>query len=129
MRVGRLFREDDGVEGCGMFHKRPEMALHILGNVLRLLLVIIFAPIYICVPRSFFKAVDNYVRSSWLLQYAVTPDAVLSTARGGGKGQYEVTGFQPTWVLEVAIRNGALYAFRQISFSNEVAEVGYTALS
>ncbi|KAF7358993.1 HET domain-containing protein [Mycena sanguinolenta] len=129
MRARRLFREDDGVEGCGMFHKRPEMPLHILGNILRLTLILIFAPIYVFIPRSVFKAADNYIRFNWLFQYATTPDAVLSNAPGGGKGQYAVTEFQPTWVLEVTIRNQKLQAFHQIPFSDEVAEVGYTALS
>ncbi|KAF7358995.1 HET domain-containing protein [Mycena sanguinolenta] len=129
MRARRLFREDDGVEGCGMFHKRPEMPLHILGNILRLKLILIFAPIYIFIPRSVFEAVDNYIRFNWLLQYAITPDAVLSDAPGGGKGQYAVTEFQPAWMLEVTIRDGKLQAFQQIPLSDEIAEVGYTALS
>ncbi|KAJ7207323.1 hypothetical protein B0H12DRAFT_1034514, partial [Mycena haematopus] len=129
VRVGRLFREDDGVEGCGMFHKRPERTLHILGNVLRLILAVILSPIYLFTPRSLVNAVDNYIQSSWLLEYATTPDSVLSNARGGGKGQYDVREFQPAWMLEVTIQNGALQAFHQIPFSEEVAEVGYTALS
>ncbi|KAF7369879.1 HET domain-containing protein [Mycena sanguinolenta] len=130
MRVGRLFWEDDKIEGCGWFHRRSDMVpLHILGNVLRVLFVIVFAPIYLFIPRSIYTAVDNYMRSNWLLEYATTPDSVLSNARGGGKGQYEVTGFQPTWVLQVTIQNGMLQAFHQIPFSDEVAEVGYTALS
>jgi hypothetical protein len=24
IRVGRLFREDDGIEGCFIFHRRPD---------------------------------------------------------------------------------------------------------
>ncbi|KAJ7882666.1 hypothetical protein B0H13DRAFT_1629370, partial [Mycena leptocephala] len=129
LRVHRLLREDDGVEGCGLFHKRPEMMFHVLGNILRLLFTIAGAPIYLFTPRVVVSAVDNYLQSGWLLEYAMTPDAVLSNARGGGKGQYDVTGFQPSWVLEVKIQNGALQTFRQIPFSDKDPEAGYTALS
>jgi hypothetical protein len=102
---------------------------HVLGNILRLLFTIAGAPIYLFTPRVVVSAVDNYLQSGWLLEYAMTPDAVLSNARGGGKGQYDVTGFQPSWVLEVKIQNGALQTFRQISFSEKDPEAGYTALS
>jgi hypothetical protein len=102
---------------------------HVLGNVLRLLFTIAGAPFYLFTPRVVVSAVDNYLQSSWLLEYAMTPDAVLSDARGGGKGEYDVTGFQPSWVLEVKIQNGALHNVRQIPFSEKDLEAGYTALS
>ncbi|KAJ7034460.1 hypothetical protein C8F04DRAFT_956358, partial [Mycena alexandri] len=129
LRLRRLLYEDDGVEGCGLFHKRPEREFHVLGNILRLIFAIVLSPFYLLTPRSFVSAVDNYIQSSWLLEFATAPDSVLSNAPGGGKGQYDVTGFLPSWVLEVTIQNGALQIFRQIPFSEEVEQAGYTALS
>ncbi|KAJ6494233.1 hypothetical protein C8R45DRAFT_824432, partial [Mycena sanguinolenta] len=82
MRLGRLFREDDGVEGCGMFHKRPERTLHIIGNILRILFSLALSPLYLFTPRLVVNAVDNYIQSSWLLEYAITPDSVLSNSPG-----------------------------------------------
>ncbi|KAF7369894.1 HET domain-containing protein [Mycena sanguinolenta] len=122
MRIGRLFLEDDGVEGCGMFHKRPERTLHILGNILRILFSLALSPLYLFTPRVIVNAVDNYIQSSWLLEYATTPDSVLSNARGGGKGQYDVREFRPAWVLQVTIQNGELQSVHQIPYSEEVAE-------
>ncbi|KAF7369881.1 HET domain-containing protein [Mycena sanguinolenta] len=129
MRVGRLFQEDDHVAGCGFFHRRPEMPLHILGNILRLIFIIVLAPLYLLIPRVVYVAIGSYMRSNWLLEYATTPDSVLSTARGGGKGQYDMREFQPKWVLEVTILNGELHSFHQIPYSEEVAEIGYIAIS
>ncbi|KAJ7486672.1 hypothetical protein FB451DRAFT_1026247, partial [Mycena latifolia] len=129
LRIRRLFQEDDGVEGIGFFHKRPEKTLHVLGNVLRLICAIVFSPFYLLTPRFIVNAVDNYVQAGWLLEYATTPDSVLSNARSGGKAQYDVTGFRPTWVLKAAIETGKLQSYEQIPFSEEVEIVGYTALS
>ncbi|KAJ7181212.1 hypothetical protein C8R46DRAFT_885440, partial [Mycena filopes] len=80
VRPGRLLREDDGVEGCGWFHKRPERVStpHVLGNILRLIFAIILSPIYLLTPRGIVSAVDNYIQTSWLLDFATAPDSVLS---------------------------------------------------
>ncbi|KAJ7611979.1 hypothetical protein DFH06DRAFT_1243813 [Mycena polygramma] len=129
LRLRRLFREDDGVEGCGVFHKKPDRTFHVLGNILRVLFALLLSPAYLLTPRFVVNAVDNYIQSSWLLEYATTPDSVLSNARSGGKGQYDVTGFYPSWVLKITIMGGVLVDLRQVPFSDEVADVGYTALS
>ncbi|KAJ6626144.1 hypothetical protein B0H10DRAFT_1999200 [Mycena sp. CBHHK59/15] len=129
MKPRRLFREDNGVEGCGLFHKKPEKTFHVLGNILRLVFTVVFSPIYLLTPRVVVESVSNYLQAGWLLEYATTPDAVLSNARGGGKGQYDVTGFQPSWVLEVTIQNGGLRHFRQVAFSEDIELAGYSALS
>ncbi|KAJ7131166.1 hypothetical protein C8R44DRAFT_665016 [Mycena epipterygia] len=132
LRIGRLFREDAGVEGCGLFHKRREKPFHLLGNILRLVFAIIFSPIYLLTPRTVVEAIDNYVQAGWLLEFANTHDSVLSNARGGGKGRYDVTGEKPSWLLKVTIKNGTLHHARQIRFSEEfdpAQAVKYTALS
>ncbi|KAJ6548668.1 hypothetical protein B0H19DRAFT_952466, partial [Mycena capillaripes] len=129
LRPRRLFYEDDEVEGCGWFHKRPERTFHVLGNILRLIFTLLLSPFYLFTPRVVTSGVSNYFQSSWLLEYAATPDSVLSNARSGGKGEYDVTNFRPSWILEVKVRNGAFVSLRQIPFSEEVADTGYTALS
>ncbi|KAJ6475921.1 hypothetical protein C8R47DRAFT_661337 [Mycena vitilis] len=130
LRLRRLFREDDGVEGCGLFHKKPDQTFHVLGNILRILLSLLLSPIYLLTPRAAVSAVGNYIQSSWLLDYATTPDSVLSIAKSDGeRGQYDVTGFYPSWVLKITIKDEALAELLQVPFSDEVAEAGYTALS
>ncbi|KAJ6626139.1 hypothetical protein B0H10DRAFT_1999182 [Mycena sp. CBHHK59/15] len=129
MKLRRLLYEDKGIEGCGLFHKKPEKTLHVLGNFLRLIFTVVFSPIYLLMPRAVVESVSNYLQVGWLLEYATTPDAVLSNARGGGKGQYDVTGFQPSWVLEVTIQNGGLHHFHQVAFSEDIELAGYSALS
>ncbi|KAJ7724370.1 hypothetical protein B0H16DRAFT_1246688, partial [Mycena metata] len=62
----RLFREDDGVEGCGLYHKRPEQMFHVLGNVLRLIFSIILSPLYLITPRAVVGATTTSNRAgSW----------------------------------------------------------------
>ncbi|KAJ6555239.1 hypothetical protein B0H10DRAFT_2123212 [Mycena sp. CBHHK59/15] len=120
MKLRRLLYEDKGIE---------EKTLHVLGNFLRLIFTVVFSPIYLLMPRAVVESVSNYLQVGWLLEYATTPDAVLSNARGGGKGQYDVTGFQPSWVLEVTIQNGGLRHYHQVAFSEDVELAGYSALS
>ncbi|KAJ7753065.1 hypothetical protein DFH07DRAFT_744596, partial [Mycena maculata] len=73
--------------------------------------------------------IDNHLRSSWLVELASTPDAVLSNSRSGAQEKYDVTGFQPSWMLKVTIKGGILQNFHQIPYSEKVERVGYTALS
>ncbi|KAJ7736686.1 hypothetical protein B0H16DRAFT_119115 [Mycena metata] len=87
------------------------------------------AMMHVFTPRAVVEVFGNYFHYGWLVEFAMTPDPVLSNARGGGKGEYDVTGFQPSWMLEVIIRNGTFHSSRQIPFSEEVERVGYTALS
>ncbi|KAJ7083426.1 hypothetical protein C8R44DRAFT_722073 [Mycena epipterygia] len=129
LRIIRVFKEDDGVEGCGFFHRNPERPLHILGNILRVITMLAVAPVYVLTPRVVVDQVDNYINASWLLEYATTPDPVLTNARGGGKGKYDVTGFKPSWVMEVTIKDGKYHSYRQTRFLKHVEAAGYTALS
>ncbi|KAJ7213377.1 hypothetical protein GGX14DRAFT_618566 [Mycena pura] len=129
LQVRRLFYEDDGVEGCGLFHKRPEQDFHIFWNILRLIFSLLLAPFTFLTPHQLIQSVGNYLQSNWLLEYATTPDAVLFSAKGGGHGQYDVTGFKPSWVLKATILNGTLHAVEQVPHSEEVEQAGYTALS
>ncbi|KAJ7753049.1 hypothetical protein DFH07DRAFT_744573, partial [Mycena maculata] len=80
--MGRLIQEDEGIEGCGYFHRKREMdvfqELHVLGNIVRILVTLVISPLYLLTPRVVVAAVVNYIRSSWLLEFATTPDAVLS---------------------------------------------------
>ncbi|KAJ7626555.1 hypothetical protein DFH06DRAFT_1304655 [Mycena polygramma] len=126
LRLRRLFREDDGVEGCGVFHKKPDRQIlrWMLPDLPRLRK---HSAGHLRAPPVSGVPLDP--ASSWLLEYATTPDSVLSNAKSGGKGEYDVTGFSPSWVLEITIEGGALVKMRQVPFSDEVAEVGYTALS
>ncbi|KAJ7064032.1 hypothetical protein C8F01DRAFT_950803, partial [Mycena amicta] len=73
----RLFVEDEGEVGCGLFHKRRERTFHVLGNVLRLIISIILAPVYIFAPQVLIQSASNYLQAGWLVEYATTPDAVL----------------------------------------------------
>ncbi|KAJ7126260.1 hypothetical protein C8R44DRAFT_913724 [Mycena epipterygia] len=129
LKVRRLFREDDGVEGCGPFRKKSDNKYHVLGNVLRIVFQMALSPVLLLTPRSIVNAVDNYLRDGWLVEFATTPDSVLSAARGSGAGEYDVTGLKPSWILQVTISGGTLQYYHQIPFSEDVENTGYTALS
>ncbi|KAJ7741354.1 hypothetical protein B0H16DRAFT_1034248, partial [Mycena metata] len=101
---------------------------HVLGNVLRVIIAVVLSPFSLLSEHGPEEA-DDHVRPGWLVNFAVLPDSVLSTAKGGGSGQYEVTGLSPTWVVEATIERGRLKTSRQIAFSKMIADVGYTALS
>ncbi|KAJ7736197.1 hypothetical protein DFH07DRAFT_966920 [Mycena maculata] len=109
-----------------LFNNQP---LHVLGNIFRIFFTLLLSPLYLFTPRAVVTTVDNYIWSGWLLEFATTPDSFLSHSRGGGKGHYDVTGFQPSWVLEVTIHGGLLHHFHQIPFSEDEEAAGYTVLS
>ncbi|KAJ7897629.1 hypothetical protein B0H14DRAFT_2332477 [Mycena olivaceomarginata] len=62
------------------------------------------------------------------MEFAITPDPVLTHAPGGGKGEYDVTGFNPTWILVVKIQDGQLLGYHQTMFRADTHS-DYTALS
>lgn len=99
---------------------------HVLGNILRVLSVFLLSPANLATLGLVTTAIENYLQSDQPANYSTTPDSVLSDARGGGKAEYEVAGFRPTWILEVKIATGT---FRQIPFSENIAHTGYLALS
>ncbi|KAJ7029530.1 hypothetical protein C8F04DRAFT_1116152 [Mycena alexandri] len=125
--VMRVFKEEAAVEGCGYFHRNPKQPLHVLGNIVRVFTILTMAPIYILIPRILKQKFSNYVGAGWLVEFATTPDPVLTHALDGGMGEYAVTGYNPTWVLSVKIVNGRLDSFSQTEFKKN--PVGYTALS
>ncbi|KAJ7754578.1 hypothetical protein B0H16DRAFT_748713 [Mycena metata] len=121
----RLFLEEEGVEGCGLFHRRVEenRAMHVLGNIGRLCTAFATAPILLLTPRPVVNAIENYVQSPGV---PMTQDVLDAHSPYRRTEQYEVAEFRPSWVLEV---NGELRSFRQITFSNVVEQAGYIALS
>ncbi|KAJ7777066.1 hypothetical protein B0H16DRAFT_947454 [Mycena metata] len=132
LRVMRVFQEEAAVEGCGYFHRNPKQPLHVLGNIVRAFTVLMMAPLYILIPRVLKQTFSNYVGAGWLVEFATTPDPVLTHALRGGKGEYDsdVNGYDPKWVLSVEIVNGRLGSFFQTEFKKlKDRAVGYTALS
>ncbi|KAJ7652419.1 hypothetical protein DFH06DRAFT_1093960 [Mycena polygramma] len=133
IHLGRLIQEEHGVEGCFLFHRRADddKSLHIFGNVARLIFKVATAPILQWSPHVVTETVLNL--SKWQIEYADTPAAVLLDTKGQtDRVQYSVTGFKPAWILKVDIRDGKLFGFNQVPFSEAATAIGvqgYTAIS
>ncbi|THU98227.1 hypothetical protein K435DRAFT_777602 [Dendrothele bispora CBS 962.96] len=151
--LARLFREDPGVKGCGWFAPYREQRFHVLGNVIRVLFHVIFAPLAsIPFGDALGNAVYNFVRRDWFGERLDTPHAVLrypppstpliekSLDSGSDislpvatsdPDVYESLSYKPRWMLEVTIRNGQYTSHKQINWVAD--EVGpsyrYTAIS
>ncbi len=129
IRLRRLFIEDPNVKApCVIFCMSTD-TFHLLAQCLRVLLKLIFAPIYVLIPHKLYQHISNFAKASWTLELASTPDAVLTTAPGGGTASYAPTGSTPRWLLSVQIVDGALIQSQQVVWSEEVRNQGYTALS
>ncbi|THU76093.1 hypothetical protein K435DRAFT_974575 [Dendrothele bispora CBS 962.96] len=152
----RLFQEDPGVKGCGWFAPYREQRFHILGNVLRVLTFVIFAP-FTSIPAgdALGNIVYNLILLGWFDEFVDTPDAVLrhppepftpiplvghidEPLHGGpdispstSPDVYEPLSYKPRWMLEVTIRDGQYASRKQINWVAD--EVGsshrYTAIS
>ncbi|KAK0437769.1 uncharacterized protein EV420DRAFT_1236865, partial [Desarmillaria tabescens] len=129
VRVQRLFIEDPGVIAPCWFSRRSTDTFHVLAQTLRIIVLIILAPIYIYIPHSVYVQISNFASSSWAFELTSTPDAVLTTAPGGGSGVYAPTGFTPQWLLMVEIVDGTIALVTQVCWSEEIRNKGYTALS
>ncbi|KAK0495206.1 hypothetical protein EDD18DRAFT_1106450 [Armillaria luteobubalina] len=129
VRLGRLIVEDPNVKAPCWFSRRSTDVFHVPAQILRLLFQIILAPVYIWIPHNFYGQISNYSSASWAYELTSTPDAVLTTAPGGGAGAYAPTGSTPRWVLRVQIVNGAITVREQVPWSEDVRNRGYKALS
>ncbi|THU93617.1 hypothetical protein K435DRAFT_779748 [Dendrothele bispora CBS 962.96] len=156
--LARLFREDPGVKGCGWFAPYREQRFHVLGNVLRVLFHVIFAPLAsIPVGDALGNAVYNFASLDWFGELLDTPDAVLqhpsepftsipliekplysgtgsdisSSMATSSPDVYEPFSYKPRWMLEVTIRNGQYTSHKQINWvADEVGSSNrYTAIS
>ncbi|KAK0213953.1 hypothetical protein IW262DRAFT_1407651 [Armillaria fumosa] len=127
VRLRRLFIEDPNVEAPCWFSRRSTDPFHVHAQILRFLVLIILAPIYIITPRTVYDRI--YAHASWVLSLSSTIKVVLTTAPGGGAGAYAPTGSNPRWLLRVQIVNGAMVRRQQVCWSEEVRNQGYTALS
>ncbi|KAJ7032264.1 hypothetical protein C8F04DRAFT_1040594 [Mycena alexandri] len=127
VHLSRLLREDDRIEGCFFFHRTSDQPLHIAGNIARILFKIVTAPLFQCAPYEVTESVLNL--SKWKVEYADTPAAVLADTMGKNRPQYSVTGFKPTWLLKVVIKDGELSEHTQVPFTAAIEAQGYTALS
>ncbi|KAJ7264418.1 hypothetical protein C8J57DRAFT_1069951, partial [Mycena rebaudengoi] len=123
----RLFQEEPGIEGCTMFHRRPDQPLHMLANITRVLVKIVTAPLLQWSPHAITESVIDLFH--WKLEYADTPAAVLSATKGMARAQYSPTGYKPSWVLEVVVKDGKLVSREQVPFSKAIKATGYTAIS
>ena len=85
----RLYREDEEVEGVGWSRWRNEDG-HEFLNCLRIAIILIFAPLYLLIPRKAVGYVTDFFKAAWNVEFAHTPDALLATAPGGGFAQYDV---------------------------------------
>ncbi|KAK0185588.1 hypothetical protein F5146DRAFT_184084 [Armillaria mellea] len=130
IRLERLIIEDPHVKAPCWFSCRRGDFFHIPAQILRGLVLLIFAPIYVLIPHVVSENIWSYIRASWEFEVATTPDAVLTTAPGdGGRGTYEPTGYTPRWLLSVKIENGRIRNRQQVPWSEEIRNQGYTALS
>ncbi|KAK0204519.1 hypothetical protein DFS33DRAFT_1320859, partial [Desarmillaria ectypa] len=128
VRLGRLIVEDPNVKAPCWFSRRSTDFFHVPAQILRILVQVIFAPIYLS-TRTFYDRIWNYASASWAFELTSTPEAVLTIAPGGGAGAYAPTGSTPRWVLSVRIVDGTITQLRQVAWSEEVRNQGYTALS
>ncbi|KAK0213895.1 hypothetical protein IW262DRAFT_1441073, partial [Armillaria fumosa] len=129
VRPGRLIIEDPNVKAPCWFSRRRTDFFHVPAQILRILVQVVLAPIYIWILQKVYYKISNYANASWADECTSTPDAVLTTAPGGGAGAYAPTGSTPRWVLRVQIVNGAITVREQVPWSDDVRNRGYTALS
>ncbi|PBL03966.1 hypothetical protein ARMGADRAFT_39141 [Armillaria gallica] len=129
VRLGRLIVEDPNVKGPCWFSRRRTDIFHVPAQIFRILVQVILAPVYIWVPHNIYDQISNYTSASWEYELTSTPDAVLTTAPGGGAGAYAPTGSTPRWVLSVQIADGVITVIEQVPWSEAVRNRGYTALS
>ncbi|KAK0470086.1 uncharacterized protein EV420DRAFT_1634515 [Desarmillaria tabescens] len=129
VRPGRLFVEDPNVKAPCWFSRRNTDLFHVPAQILRILVQVILAPIYLLTPYVVYDQISNYTSASWAFELTSTPDAVLTTAPGGGAGAYAPTGSTPRWLLSVQIVDGEITGVQQVAWSEEVRNRGYTALS
>ncbi|KAK0480392.1 hypothetical protein IW261DRAFT_1335650, partial [Armillaria novae-zelandiae] len=129
IRLRRLFIEDPNVKAPCWFSRQSTDFFHVPAQVLRVLIQVIFAPIYLLIPRSFYGHVSNYGNSPWALEMKTTPDSLLSATQDHDAGGYAPTGSNPRWMLKVRIVDGAVISRRQVCWSEEVRNQEYTALS
>ncbi|SJK99740.1 uncharacterized protein ARMOST_03051 [Armillaria ostoyae] len=129
IRLRRLITEDPNVKAPCWFSRMRTDIFHVPAQILRLLIKVIFAPLYSLIPHEVVKHIANFAKASWALELASTSDAVLNTAPGGGTGAYAPTGSNPRWLLRVQIVDGVSEQPQQVRWSEEVRNLGYTALS
>ncbi|KAK0449881.1 hypothetical protein EV421DRAFT_1289551 [Armillaria borealis] len=129
VRLGRLIVEDPNVKAPCWFSRRSTDVFHVPAQIFRILVQVILAPVYIWVPHNIYDQISNYASASWAYELTSTPDAVLTTAPGGGAGAYAPTGSTPRWVLSVQIAEGVITDIEQVPWSEDVRNRGYTALS
>ncbi len=130
IRPKRLIIEDPHVKAPCWFSRRRGDFFHIPAQILRGLVLVIVAPIYVLIPHVVSENIWSYIRASWDFELASTPDAVLTTAPGGGgAGTYAPTGYNPRWLLSVQIIDGGIANYQQVPWSEDIRNRGYTALS
>ncbi|PVF93329.1 hypothetical protein CPB86DRAFT_790223 [Serendipita vermifera] len=140
LRFRRLIREDDGVIGNAWFCACREDYGHEFANTLRLLLIILFSPLYY-IGFYFLLTVNlavNFLRLSWIFEKIETPNAVLyntPSSTTNGENPYVPGQFRPRWLIKVTYspqkgdrrRNATV-----VSWDEEheaISHKGYTALS
>ncbi|KAF8995542.1 hypothetical protein BDQ17DRAFT_1222689, partial [Cyathus striatus] len=128
VRISRLLREDDGVKGSTLFAKERSSKWHLYANVLRVSSAILFAPFYV-IPPHLISRLCALVHDT-PEDHACSFDAILATsASEGTMAEYYPSAFHPRWLLKVEFRPNATPQYEQVSWSEEVRNAGYTAMS
>ncbi|GJJ08047.1 hypothetical protein Clacol_002254 [Clathrus columnatus] len=132
-RLRRLLQEDPGVKGCCWFAKDPDDQSHPFANFLRVLVALVFAPIYITFPHNSVGSIKDFLKqAAWFIEYSNTPHAILHSSPMGGIAKYSPTGLNPKWLLRVEFNDdedGDGFQYTQIKWSEKPLDATYNAIS
>ncbi|KAF9440982.1 hypothetical protein P691DRAFT_815659 [Macrolepiota fuliginosa MF-IS2] len=125
-RIRRLFKEDKYVEGVGWYARNRDDSWHVPLNILRVLVLVTFAPIYAILRIASVGRVAAFP-DQYDDEPVCAPDAMLYKSPSvGGEGKFDPTGRRPKWMLKVSFRGGAKLKKKQveqITVEDEEAEI------
>ncbi|KIJ23793.1 hypothetical protein M422DRAFT_275560, partial [Sphaerobolus stellatus SS14] len=82
----RLIQEDHGIKGCAWFGRKADSKWHVVGNVVRIVVHIAVAPLYIIQHLStfvgFYNTKDEEIadKMAWFSEFSNIFNAVLHTS-------------------------------------------------
>ncbi|KAF5348891.1 hypothetical protein D9756_009822 [Leucocoprinus leucothites] len=137
--LGRLVKEDPGVLAPVWFGRKPDSFLHIIANLLRLIIGIPCAPLYLLwsfVAAPWRQAFKRIAR--WEIEWPHIPDAIISEppsacSRGRNigivSGEYAVSNNKPRWLLEVHFAGATISSMRQVVYGADSVEESLQTLT